>query len=107
MPRWSARFQLRSLRARFAIACCLLLALATVNIGAFYWGAQQRDRQFHALRGAITRHSALTELRAPLPTTFLFDRGDHTVPKQAVKPGTPAVLAKVRASMGNPKVAMP
>ncbi|MGQ0640899.1 MAG: putative bifunctional diguanylate cyclase/phosphodiesterase [Gemmatimonadaceae bacterium] len=66
MVPWTSRFQPRSLRARFAIAFGLLLALATLNIGAFYWGAQQRNREFHALRGAITRHSALTEIRADL-----------------------------------------
>jgi diguanylate cyclase (GGDEF)-like protein len=60
----------RSLRAGFAIAFGLLLAFATLNIGAFYWGARQRDRVFRELRNAIARHSTLTEIRADLENQY-------------------------------------
>jgi diguanylate cyclase (GGDEF)-like protein len=64
-----ARFlaaQPRSLRARFGIALGILLTLAILNIGAFFWGAQKRSRAFQDLHHAIAIHSALNELRADL-----------------------------------------
>jgi diguanylate cyclase (GGDEF)-like protein len=60
----------RSLRGAFAITFGLLLGLATLNIGAFYWGARQRNGVFRELSDAMARHSALTELRADLETQY-------------------------------------
>ncbi|AHG88463.1 diguanylate cyclase [Gemmatirosa kalamazoonensis] len=56
----------RTLRARFARAFGALLALATLNMGAYYWGARQRTRVFNVLHASIGRHSALTEARTEL-----------------------------------------
>ena len=55
-----------SLRARFARAFGALLALATVNVAAFTWGARQRAQTFEVLHEAVARHSALTEARTGL-----------------------------------------
>lgn len=70
MIAWLSRLRPRSLRARSAIAFGLLLGLATLNIGAFYWGAQKRDHVFRELRHAITRHSTLNEIRADLDNQY-------------------------------------
>ncbi|HEY5315444.1 MAG TPA: PSD1 and planctomycete cytochrome C domain-containing protein, partial [Pirellulales bacterium] len=40
--------------------------------------------------------SALTEAIGKVPTTYLFYRGQFTQPKQAVAPGEPRILARVR-----------
>jgi len=55
-----------SLRTRFARAFGALLALATVNVVAFTWGANQRAATFEVLHEAVARHSALTEARTGL-----------------------------------------
>jgi diguanylate cyclase (GGDEF)-like protein len=55
-----------SLRTRFVRAFGALLALATVNVVAFTWGARQRAETFEVLHEAIARHSALTEARTGL-----------------------------------------
>jgi diguanylate cyclase (GGDEF)-like protein len=60
----------RSLHARFGLAIVLLAVLVSVNIGAFYSGARQRERVFGELRRAIARHTALLEAKAELDDQY-------------------------------------
>ena len=54
------------LRTRLVLGFVAVLALATLNIGAFYWGARQRARVFRELTAAIAQQGALTEARVQL-----------------------------------------
>ncbi len=61
-PRAAPRLAFRSIRARLIVAFGTLLALGALNTAVFYWGAQQRERVFEELHGAIRRHHIVTEV---------------------------------------------
>lgn len=62
LPIWRPR----SIRVRLALVFGVLIGLAMLNIGAFYWGARQRDHVFGELERAIALHGALIEAKAVL-----------------------------------------
>ncbi len=60
-PTRAEPINLRSIRTRLILAFGTLLALGALNIGVYYWGAQQRERVFEELHGAINRHTLVAE----------------------------------------------
>jgi len=53
----------RSIRAKLILAFGILLALGTINIGVYYWGAAQRISGYEQLKRAIDRQVLILDVR--------------------------------------------
>lgn len=51
-----------SIRRKLVLLVGGLLGLGALNIGVYYWGAQQREREFARLRRAIERQTIIVEV---------------------------------------------